>query len=90
MPWAAAIYRPHLGAGFAFEGDLANLRIVETVDDVQHRGFTGAVRTDDRANFALVDIETDILDGVHATERQRHIAHVKHDLRRRCPVVVRV
>ncbi len=35
----------------------ALLRVVEAVDDVEHRGLAGAVRTDDGAHLALPDVE---------------------------------
>ena len=72
-PAIGRLERPHLRAGFAAEGDAAFLRMIEAVDDVEHRGLAGAVRADDRADFALADIERHVGDRLHAAERQRHV-----------------
>jgi hypothetical protein len=42
---------------FALEGDGALLRVVEPVDDVEHRRLARAIRPDDRADLALHDVE---------------------------------
>src|SRR5207237_9304550 len=47
----------HPGTGPSLEGDGAMIGMIEAVDDVEHRGFAGTVRSDDGANFALHDIE---------------------------------
>jgi len=69
------VVRAHFGARLALEGDAAVLRLIETVDDIEHRGLAGAVRSDDGADFALADIEGDVAHCVHAAERQRDILH---------------
>jgi hypothetical protein len=68
---------------FALEGDLSDLRMIEAVDDVEHRRLAGAVGPDDRADLTLVNVEADILDRLHAAERQRNITHVQHHVRLR-------
>jgi hypothetical protein len=57
----------------AAKGDRALLRRVEAVDNVQHRGLAGAVRTDNGADLALADIEGDLGDRLDAAEAQRHV-----------------
>ena len=54
--------------GCALEGDGAMIRMIETVDDVKHRGFAGAVRADDGAYFALSDVERNVPQRPDATE----------------------
>jgi hypothetical protein len=49
---------------------LADLRMIKPVDDVEHRRLAGAVGPDDRADLTLVNVEADILDRLHAAERQ--------------------
>jgi len=52
--------RPHLLARLAAEGDAAFLRLIEAVDDVEQRRLAGAVRSDNRADLALADVERNI------------------------------
>ncbi len=47
------------------------LRMVDAVDDVQHRALAGAVRPDDRADLVLADVERDVGQRLHAAERER-------------------
>ena len=65
--------RSHAAALFALEGDAAIGRVIETVDAVQHRGLAGAIRADDRADFALADVERNIRERLDAAESERHI-----------------
>src|SRR6185312_5990176 len=51
------------------------LRMVEAVNDVEHRRLAGAVRADDRADFSLADVEGDAAHRLHAAERERHVLH---------------
>jgi hypothetical protein len=67
--------RAHPVARRALEGDAALLRMIEAVDDVEHRRFARAVGADDGADFALADVERDIADRFHAAERERNIFH---------------
>ena len=71
-PWAASCGRI-LHARLALEGDAALLRMIEAVDDVQHRRLAGAVRADDGADLALADVEGDVAQRLHAAERQRDV-----------------
>ena len=70
-----SVVRAHLGARFALERDPALLRMVEAVDDIEHRGLAGPVRPDDRANFPFADVERHIAHCLHATESERHVLH---------------
>ncbi len=49
----------HPPAGLALPGDGAGLRVVEAVDDVEHRGLAGAVRPDHRQDLVAPDLEAD-------------------------------
>ena len=71
--------RLHPGAGPPLEGDGAMIGMIETVDDVEHRGFAGAVRSDDGANFALPDIKRNVRQRFHAAKRQRDALDLKQD-----------
>ena len=77
MPWRATCVRPHRARRVSPRNrDLALLRVVEAVDDVQHRRLAGAVRADDRPDLALADVEGDVLDRGHAAEAQRDVAEL--------------
>src|SRR6185312_8412103 len=56
----------------AVEPDRAALRVIETVDDIEHRGLAGAVRADDRADFAAPYVERDVVERGDAAETQRN------------------
>jgi hypothetical protein len=49
--------RAHARTPLTLERDRADIRLVEAVDDVQHRRLSGAVRPDDGADFALANVE---------------------------------
>ena len=72
--------RAHTLTDRALESDTARLRLVEAVDDVEHRGFAGAVRSDDGANFALANIERNTGQRAHATKRERYILDCEQQL----------
>ena len=63
----------HVVPALALEGDHAFLRVIEAVDDVEHRRLAGAVRADDGADLALADVEGDVAQRLDAAERQRHV-----------------
>ncbi len=77
----------HAAARLAAKRDDALLRVIEAVDDVQHRGLAGAVRPDDRPDFALLDIERDVADRLHAAEGQRDVVDLEQVAARRDTVV---
>ena len=66
------VVRAHLLACRALVGDDAVLRMVESVDDVEHRRLARAIGADDGADFAFADVERHIADRAHAAERQRY------------------
>src|ERR1700681_844433 len=72
----------HPGAGPSLEGDGAAIRMIEAVDDVEHRGFAGAVRSDDGANFALPDVKGNVPQRFHAAKCQRYPLDLKQDFAR--------
>ena len=59
---------PHLGARLAFEGDNAFLRLIKSVDDIEHRRLAGAIRADDGADLAFANIERYAADGFDAAK----------------------
>ena len=63
------LVRAHLRACFTLEGDTALLRVIEAVDDIEHRGLAGTVRADDRTNFPFANVEGNAAHRLHATER---------------------
>jgi hypothetical protein len=65
--------RAHPCAGLSFEPNAAFLRVVEAVDDIEHRRLAGTVRPDDRANFAFADVEGNVADCLNAAKRERHV-----------------
>src|SRR5215216_2303578 len=67
-PAARSLEWAHLCAGQPLEGDAALLRLVKAVDDVEHRGLAGAVRTDDGTNLAGADVERDVAQRLYPTE----------------------
>src|SRR5262249_17823759 len=69
----------HLGPSAALECDGAVVRVIEAVDDVEHRGFAGAVGADDGANFALSDAERNVPQSFDAAEVQRYALDLKQD-----------
>src|SRR5215467_16092394 len=72
--------RIHLAAHFAAELDPSLLRMVDTVDNVQHRAFSGAVGTDDGADLVLSNIAADPGKGFHAAERKRNPLQLENDV----------
>src|SRR5215467_12801876 len=50
---------PHRRTRLALERDAALLRVIEAVDDVEHRGLARAVRANNGADLAFADIERD-------------------------------
>ncbi len=71
------LIRTHWPAFLAVEPDLAFLWMVEAVDHIQHRRFSGAVWADDRSDLALADVEADILDGDDPAEAQDDVLHLE-------------
>ncbi len=68
---AGGLVRIHVAALAALEGDRPLMRVVDPVDDVEHRGFAGAVRADDGADLVLPDVEGNTLERDHAAEGER-------------------
>src|SRR4029077_18554911 len=70
---ASRLVGTHLRPLLALEGDAPVLRLIEAVDDVEHRRLAGAVRADDGADLAFADVEGDIAQRFDAAERKRHV-----------------
>ena len=77
------VVRVHAAARRAAERDRALLRVVDAVDDVQHRALARAVRADDRADLVLAHVEADVGQRLHAAERERDVRRAA-GRRRRC------
>ena len=65
--------RRHVAAALALEGDRALLRVIDAVDDVEHRALAGAVGADDGADLALAHVEADVAQRLHAAEGERYV-----------------
>jgi hypothetical protein len=63
----------HLVARLPEVDDGALLRVVDAVDDVEHRALAGAVRADDGADLAALDLEADAGERLDAAETQADV-----------------
>src|SRR5262249_20640720 len=63
------LVRAHFGARLALEGDTASLRVIETVDHVEHRRLPGTIGPDDRADLSFTDIKGYVADRFNPAER---------------------
>src|SRR5574343_1964476 len=72
--------RLHLLALVAVPEDLAFLRVVHAVDDVQHRAFSRTVRADDGADFVFLDVEGNVGQRLDAAEAQGNVLQVENDV----------
>src|ERR1044072_8729888 len=52
----------------AVEAQGANIRLIDPADQVEHRGFTGAVRPDDGEYGTGCDLERNVTYGAHTAE----------------------
>src|SRR5690606_21629593 len=57
-------------------GELADGRLVEAGQAVEHRGLAGAVRPDDRGDLALVRGEREVVDRDQAAEAHGQVLHL--------------
>src|SRR5258708_25600717 len=62
----------------ALERDAASLRMVDAVDDIEHRGFARAVRADDGEDLVLPDVEGNRLQGDHSAEGERDLIDLEN------------
>ena len=62
------LVRLHLPTGLTFVGDGSLLRVIKPINHVQHRTFTGPVRTDNGENLMLKNFETDVGQRLNAAE----------------------
>jgi len=53
------------------------LRVVYAVDDVEHRGFAGAVRPMMAADLVLLDVEGDALERNHPAKGKRDVVDLE-------------
>jgi len=67
------LMRMHALSRGAVEAHRPLLRPVDAIDHVQQRALARAVRTDQRTDFALMDIEADIRDRAYPAERKRYV-----------------
>ena len=66
----------HVFKRLAAKGNAAFLRLVHTVNTVQHGRFACAVRPNDGANFMLAHIKADVRQCLDTTKAQRNIFDV--------------
>ncbi len=72
-PTFGGLVRAHASAGSAGIADAAALGMVDAVDHVEQRAFTGAIGADQPANVAGLDVEADRGNGLDTLERQGNI-----------------
>ena len=71
---------PHPRPGAPLEGDGAMIGVIESVDDVEHRGLARAVGADDGADFSLPDVEGNIPQRFDTAKGQRYALDLKQDI----------
>src|SRR5450830_781428 len=69
----------HAVALLTAKNDVAFLRMVDAVDDVDHRALAGAIGADDGADLMFSYIERDVGQRLDAAEGQRNILQIQHD-----------
>lgn len=62
----------------AVKDDRAFLRMVDAIDDIDHRTLAGAIGADDGANLVLADVERDIGQCLDAAKRERNILQIQN------------
>src|SRR5690606_16039118 len=72
--------RLHPAALLAAEDDAAFLRVVDTVDDVEHRALAGTVGADDGPDLVLAHVEGNVGQRLDAPETQRNVLQVEDDV----------
>src|SRR5262249_43958210 len=72
--------RPHAPPRLASIRDGALLRMIEAVDDIEHRRLAGAVRPDDREDLVLADLDRNLGERPHPAEGETNL--VRHQDRR--------
>ena len=72
--------RCHLLAGITLEGDRSLLRMIKTIDDIQHRTLAGTVGADDGANLALANIEADVIENLHHAKGEADVIDLEDDI----------
>src|SRR5690606_2552113 len=55
------------------------LRVIDAVDDIEHRRLAGPVGADDGADLALQYVEADVGECLDPAEGQRHVVHREQD-----------
>ena len=74
--------RGHVGDVRALEGHGARLGVVETADEVEHRGLAGTVGADDAEHLAGADAEGHVANGLDPTEADRQAAGLEQHVLR--------
>src|SRR6185369_9697834 len=70
----------HLLALVAVPENLAVLRVIDTVDDVEHRTLASPVRADDGADLMLADVEGNVGQRLDPAEAQGNVLQVEDDV----------
>src|SRR6185369_11706632 len=71
---------PVAGDLLVLELDRAFRNARAAADQIEHRGLAGAVRPDDHAQLALVDVEVELVDGFEAVERNADVLERKQEV----------
>ena len=81
MPSALASRGLAMATGLTVDQDLAGVGGMRARQHAHQRALAGAVAADQSNHFARVQVDGDVVDGVHAAERHADIAQL--DQRRR-------
>src|SRR5690606_32709377 len=87
-PCGGEAVRRQAGEIASVERDAAGARQVDAGEQVQQRRLAGAVRTDDRVHESGIELEGEVLDGVHAAELLRQVFDAQRAHRARRPKYV--
>src|SRR5262245_45511001 len=63
--------------GTLLEINVASIGPCFASDDIHHRGFAGAIRTDNRAHFPWLDYERQLVERLEAIERHRDAVEIE-------------
>ena len=75
--------RPSADEIVLVETDAARLRTIDAADAVQHARLSGAVRSDEREQFARAQCERHVVEHGQSAEMQRHALQRNDDIGRR-------
>ena len=78
MPWRAIRYGFFAHSPAPIKPDFTLLGMIKTIDDIQHGRLAGTVGSDDGANLAALDIETDVAECRNAAKGEGDVFHLQY------------